>query len=102
METKITEHKDDSATFTVELTEAKLASIKKHVFDELRGRVKASGFRPGHAPDMIVERELGSAMIQNEFLEHAIQESYLDAVREHKLSVVSSPKVSLEKFVPYQ
>lgn len=101
METKITERKDDSATFSVALPEAKLASIKKHVFDELRGRVKASGFRPGHAPDMIVEREIGSSVIQNEFLEHAIQESYLDAVREHKLSVVSSPKVSLEKFVPY-
>lgn len=101
METKITEQKDDSATFTVELTEAKLNAIKKHVFDELRPRVKAAGFRPGHAPDMIVERELGSSVVQNEFLEHAIQESYLDAVREHKLSVVSSPKVSLEKFVPY-
>jgi trigger factor len=101
METKITEHKDDSATFTVALTEVKLSAIKKHVFDELRGRVKAAGFRPGHAPDMIVERELGASMIQNEFLEHAIQESYLDAVREHKLSVVSSPKVSIEKFVPY-
>ena len=101
METKITEQKDDSATFTVALTEAKLTGIKKHVFDELRGRVKAAGFRPGHAPDMIVERELGPSVVQNEFLEHAIQESYLDAVKVHKLSVVSSPKVSLEKFVPY-
>jgi trigger factor len=101
METKITSQTDTEAQFTVTLNQAELEHIKTEVFDELRKRVKAAGFRPGKAPDMIVERELGSASVQSEFIDHAIQHSYLQAIRELSLQVVTSPKVSLDKFVPY-
>jgi trigger factor len=101
METKITSQTETEAQFTVSLDEAHLKDIKAEVFDQLRHRVKASGFRPGKAPDMIVERELGSATVQSEYLDHAIEHTYVTAVRELKLSTISSPKVSLEKFVPY-
>jgi trigger factor len=101
METKITSQTETQATFTVSLSEAELLHIKDEVFNELRGRVKASGFRPGKAPDMIVERELGSAAVQSEFIDHAIQHAYTQAIRELKLSVVAQPQVALEKFVPY-
>jgi len=101
METKITSQTDTEAKFSVTLNEAELKQIKDEVFNSLRPRVKAAGFRPGKAPDMIVERELGAATVQSEFIEHAIQHSYVQATREHKLSVVSQPQVSLSKFVPY-
>ncbi|HEY2004359.1 MAG TPA: trigger factor [Candidatus Saccharimonadia bacterium] len=101
METKITSQTDTEAKFTVEVKEAELQHIKAEVFDELRKRVKAAGFRPGKAPDMIVERELGSATVQSEVVQHALQHSYADAIRELKLPVVGQPKVALDKFVPY-
>jgi trigger factor len=101
MDAKITSQSETQAKFAVSLNESELQHIKVEVFNELRGRVKASGFRPGKAPDMIVERELGSAAVQSEFIEHAIQHAYAQAVRELKLSVVGQPQVSLDKFVPY-
>jgi trigger factor len=101
METKLTSRTDTEAQFSISLNEADLRPIKEEVFDSLRTRVKASGFRPGHAPDMIVERELGSGTVQSEFVEHAIQHTYVDAVRSENLPVVGSPQVSIEKFVPY-
>jgi trigger factor len=101
METKITSQTDTEAVFTVTLNEAELQHIKKEVFDELRNRVKAAGFRPGKAPDPIVERELGSATVQSEVIDHALQHSYAQAVRQHQLSAIGSPQVSLDKFVPY-
>jgi trigger factor len=101
METKITSQTETEVQFTVSLDEKGLAPIKAEVFNDLRRRVKAAGFRPGKAPDMIVERELGSSSVQSEFIEHAISHSYADSVKELKLAVVSSPNVSLEKFVPY-
>ncbi len=101
METKITSQTETEAQFTVTLNETELKTAVKHVFDELRPRVKAAGFRPGKAPDHIVERELGSSYVQSEVMEHAVQESYAKAVREQKLAVVAPPQVSLEKFVPY-
>jgi trigger factor len=101
METKIITQTDDQAVFSVSLTQEELKHIKGEVFDSLRGRVKAAGFRPGKAPDQIVERELGSATVQSEFVDHAIQHSYVQAMKEHALSAVSAPQVSIEKFVPF-
>jgi trigger factor len=101
METKITSQTETEVEFTVALNQQEMTHIKAEVFDNLRSRVKAAGFRPGKAPDMIVERELGSGTVQGEFIDHAIQHAYADAVKELKLAVVASPKVSLEKFVPY-
>src|SRR6266403_6274446 len=101
METKITSQTETEVQFTVTLNEAEMKHIKAEVFDHLRRQVKAAGFRPGHAPDMIVEREMGSNAVQSEFLEHAVQHSYSDAVKEQKFPVVAPPKVTVEKFVPY-
>jgi trigger factor len=50
---------------------------------------------------MIVERELGSPAVQNDVIDHAIQHTYSRAVKDLKLQIVSSPNVSLTKFVPY-
>src|SRR5258706_55742 len=101
MKTSITSQTEVQAEFTVALEDKELREIKAHVFDDLRGRVKASGFRPGKAPDAIVERELGSSMVQGEFVEHGVQHTYSQAVKDEHLAVVSSPNVTLTKFVPY-
>ena len=101
METKLTNRTDTTAEFTVSLNEAELKTTVAHVFDDLRPRVKASGFRPGKAPNTIVERELGSATIQSEVIDHAIQSSYSKALRELDLPIVAQPEVTLEKFVPF-
>lgn len=101
METKLNNRTDTTAEFTVTLGEAELAEHVAHVFDELRPRVKASGFRPGKAPNKIVERELGSQMVQSEVIDHAIQESYSKAVRELELPIIAPPEVTLDKFVPF-
>src|SRR5580704_10413261 len=101
METKLITRQDTDAQFSVILKEAELRRLKAAVYDRLRRRVKASGFRPGKAPDAIVDRELGSATVQSEFVEHALEQTYVKAIKELELPVVGSPKVSLEKFVPY-
>jgi trigger factor len=101
METKITSRTDTEVTFTITLDESVIIDIKKEILDNMRGKVKAAGFRPGKAPDAIVEREMGTAAIQSEVMDHAIQHTYADAIKAEKLQVVASPKVTLEKFVPY-
>ena len=102
METKIISQSDNQAIFTVILDSAEIEKGKKHVFDvHLRPKVKVSGFRPGKAPDYIVERELGSNAVQGEVLDELIQNSYSDAIRKLELPVVASPQVSIEKFAAY-
>ena len=98
MESNITSRTDTEAKLTITLNEEFLKPIVEHVFNDLRPRVKAAGFRPGKAPDRIVEREMGSNVVQNEVLEHAVQQSYSEAVKAQDLPVVSPPDVKIEKF----
>jgi trigger factor len=101
MKSEITQRSDTDATVKVSLSQAALDPMVKGTFDRLRTRVKAAGFRPGKAPDHIIERELGSAVVHDEVVEDAIKQSYIRAVKEHQLAAVTSPRVSLTKFVPY-
>ncbi|HEY6736091.1 MAG TPA: trigger factor [Candidatus Saccharimonadia bacterium] len=101
MEITITSRTESTAEFTVTVGADELRDIKTEVYDHLRLRVKAAGFRPGKAPDMIIERELGFNTVQAEVIDHALQHTYIQAVRQEDLQVVSQPKVSIEKFVPY-
>jgi trigger factor len=101
MSAEITKKTDTHVTFIIKLGEAELKHELSHVYDELRPNVKAAGFRPGKAPDNIVEREVGTARVQSEVLDHAASHAYSDAVTKHELTVIASPEMSIKKFVPY-
>ncbi len=101
MTTTLKTRDETQAVFTVTLDEADIKTARAHTLDELRGKVRASGFRPGKAPDYIVERELGAGYVQGEVVEHAVRDSYADAVRELELPVIAPPSVEVSKFVPY-
>lgn len=100
---KATIHKqsDTQATFTVSMDKKALEPIVANTYNRLRQSLKVAGFRPGKAPDSIVDRELGANSVQNEILEAATSNSYAQAVRENKLPVVTQPEVKIIKFVPY-
>ena len=101
MNSSISKQTDTQVTLEIKVGAEQLQHARGHAFDSLRQHVKAAGFRPGKAPDDIVERELGSSAVQSEVLEHATMHSYSHAVAEHKLTPIAQPQVSLSKFVPY-
>jgi trigger factor len=101
METKITSRTDNEAKLSIKLDERYLKLALEHVLDELRPQVKAAGFRPGKAPNNVIERELGHSRVQSEVVDHALQHSYSRALRDEKLPVIAPPQVTVEKFVPY-
>lgn len=101
MKHEIIEKTDTKATIKITLDKDQLSGVVADTFNRLRPKVKASGFRPGKAPDHIIERELGESVVQNEVLDSATSLSYANAVRDLDLEVVAAPKVDLQKFVPY-
>ncbi len=98
---EITSTKNSQVELKVELTADYLEDVKKTVVNRMKSGVKVAGFRPGKAPDNIVERHLDQNELQAEVLEAAVARSYTDAVVAEKLETIASPKVELKKFVPY-
>ncbi len=101
MKSIITSTTDTSKTLTVTLDEKDMAETVKHTYDHLREKVKAAGFRPGKAPDHIVERELGIQSVQAEVIDAALGATYPKVLIENDINPVGSPQVEVNKFVPY-
>jgi trigger factor len=101
MHTTIEEVSTTAHKLIITADQAELDRVKEHVLKELGGRVKIQGFRSGKAPQHLIEKQLDPATLQNEFLEHAINDLYVPAVQQHKLRPVSQPKISVVKFVPF-
>lgn len=86
---------------TVSAEATLLASIKQQVVEHLGKNAKVQGFRPGKAPVHLVEKQLNPAALQTEFLEQAVNRLYIDAIQQENLRPVTSPQVSITKFVPF-
>ncbi len=93
----------DSTTteLTVTLNEADLASVKSAVLKDLSKDVNLAGFRKGHAPEAIVEKNVDQALLQNRFLDEAVQKYYAEAAIKEGLRPVAPPELNITKFVPF-
>ena len=90
-----------SVTLTITTDGQFIDPYKQAVLKRLKKDLKVDGFRPGHAPDNIVVRELGEARVQAEVLEEVIEHAFTNQSREQKIEALGSPSIQLKKFVPY-
>lgn len=81
--------------------EKQLQDLKNHVLKDLSKDVNMAGFRKGHAPLALVEKNVDSTVLQSRFLDHAINDMYVQAATEQKLRPVAQPAVNITKFVPF-
>jgi len=79
-----------------ELQHAKEATLK-----HLATHTKIQGFRQGKAPLALVEKAVDQAQLQSEFLEHAINDAYPQAVEQANARPVGQPQIEIVKFVPF-
>lgn len=78
-----------------------LEPIKNHVLRHFAGRAKVPGFREGRAPAGLVEKQIDQRAMMDDFLDHAINHFYRQAIRQEKLQPAGRPKIEVKKFVPY-
>jgi trigger factor len=63
--------------------------------------VRMKGFRPGHVPTQVIERQYGKE-IRRGTVEDFVRKAFQQAVEENKLKVVGSPSVDLESILPLE
>lgn len=61
-------------------------------YRHVAGAVNIPGFRKGKVPRRIVDAQIGRGEVLKEFLQHALQEFYLEALREHELAPIADPE----------
>lgn len=101
MKFNITHPTKTLAQVTITADQSELERYKAKVLQKFQAELKLAGFRKGHAPVALVEKSVDQNMFQQEFLEEAMTALYTAAAKSEKLRPISSPKVTLKKFVPY-
>ncbi len=101
MKLHIDRKKETLVTLEIEATEQELKKVKDKVLKTLAPRVKVAGFRAGKAPSEVIEKNIDQQMLQEEFVNEAINMLYVAALKEETLRPVGQPKVSVTKFVPF-
>ncbi|MDP3057677.1 MAG: trigger factor [bacterium] len=82
---------------TVEIPAEKWKHYHDHAVECLANHVKIPGFRPGKADAKTIEKNVGLAAIMEEIAEHAVNDTYHEALQKHKLVPVGQPKVEMIK-----
>lgn len=86
---------------TITADQALMDRVKDHVLADLAKGVNMAGFRKGHAPKALIEKNVDQATLQSEFLDHALNELYASALTDEKLRPAGQPEVNVTKFVPF-
>jgi len=85
---------------TIEIPAEKWKHYHDHAVECLANQVKIPGFRPGKADAKTIEKNIGTAAILEEIAEHAVNDTYHQALQEHNLIPVGQPKVDIIKLAP--
>lgn len=101
MQTTIKQLTPTNVELTIVTEPADLTPVKASVLKELAKDVKMAGFRKGHAPDTLVEKNVDQSVLQSRFLDAAVSQLYMQALVEERLRVVAPPSVNVTKFVPF-
>lgn len=82
--------------FEVTVTKELFEHALDHAFEEINQKVEIKGFRKGHAPRNIYEAKYGVESLFEEAINHAMQDTYYEAVTENNIQVVAQPKINLD------
>jgi trigger factor len=76
---------------TVEIPKDRVDSVLGEQFKELRQSAAIPGFRPGHAPQKLIEKRFSND-VKEQVRRTLISESYQQAVEKNSLSVIGEPE----------
>jgi len=83
----------------IEIGPERVAGTRAEILREFRRFVEIPGFRPGKAPEPMVEKRYGKE-IDEEVRKKLIPDSYREAIQEHHLRVVGLPQIKQVEHQP--
>jgi trigger factor len=88
---KIEEAGPGAKKVSIEIPEQRIQTKLEEQFKELRREAAIPGFRPGHAPQKLVEKRFSND-VREQVRRSLIGESYEQAVKKHSLQVIGEPE----------
>ena len=98
MKSTITKKPKSSVELSVTVLASEMAEFFNQALKEVQKDFALEGFRKGNVPEDLILKNTGRQYIEAQSLDIAVQESYVTALKEHKLNPVAQPKIDIKKF----
>jgi trigger factor len=95
MKLTVTPAPHSAVNVEVELPAERLDAAILDAVRVLSRRVRVPGFRPGKAPRVVLERQLGPTAVVDEAVEHLVERAYREALVELRLLPLTRPDVNV-------
>lgn len=101
MEAKVEDLAKGKIKLKILVSPKEMVGFFNRSYEKIAPTIKLDGFRPGKVPRALVEGAAGVARILSEGLDLAIQETYFETIKEHKIVPITSPKIVINKYPNY-
>lgn len=81
----------------IELDPSEWGEFINEARKELSNNLKINGFRPGHAPKELAEKEIGLGKILEKAADLAVKKTYVDLITEKNIEVIGVPEIQVLK-----
>jgi len=85
---------------TVDVPRERISAELQKQFQELRKQAAIPGFRPGHAPQKLIQKRF-SADVKEQVRRSLISQSYEQAVEQNKLKIIGEPEFVDRSYVAH-
>lgn len=93
-------HISANTTFSLTISQDKVAAARQKVLQTAQRNVKLEGFRHGKAPLAMVEQRLGEDKIRQYMAEEVLPEAYRQVILENKYTPMTDPDVQVVSMEP--
>lgn len=95
MTTALTRLSGSAFELTLTIPWPEIKTVYDKVFEELASEIEVEGFRKGKAPKDLIESKVDKSKVYGEVVNRILPNSYAQALEEHKLKPIVSPKVQI-------
>ena len=97
MEFKLRELPKSKIEIEVEIPTQEWDEFLNEAIKDLSKNLKIEGFRPGHIPRNIIEREVGTGKILERAADLAVNKTYLNIINKENIEVLGRPQITIQK-----
>ncbi len=98
MQVKVEKQPKSTLSINIIVPNDKVKETYVQVLKEAVSKAELPGFRKGQAPQNLIEDKLNTSELYGEVVNKLLQTYYPQALKEHKISPISNPKVEIKEF----
>ncbi|MDR3128279.1 MAG: trigger factor [Bifidobacteriaceae bacterium] len=98
MKISVKSNSETNKTLTISLDKVDMKNEVDAKYDEVSQKAKIPGFRKGHVPKPIIDKQYGAGYTLSLALEKIVSKAYFEAVNKNSIKPLTEPKIDITQY----